>query len=285
MLIMKPSDHIHIISAGMHIDTAYPAAIRDLQTVTRTFVFADTDLYTNSTKDDEGTKAAKTTVRDAVTGVKSISESLKIPASLVYIDPPAFASVRNALMKIHRDHPGARYSFDLSGGSKDLSMALFSISLWLEGDAYYTFIDRTGRALLEKLAVPQRTGRDVRANPNYMRILSILGHTPGKTEQLTRVLPRSYIFTQLKSFYVPVRKKGVKTAKNATGKTDLNTGKKAIIPILSQGTFTNILSAMEARDLIRQEPGPGNNRLEKFYRITPGGELALQFFETKSRKA
>jgi hypothetical protein len=216
--------------------------------------------------------------------VKAFSDSLKIPASLVYIDPPACASVRNAVMKIHCDHPGARYSFDLSGGSKDLSIALFSLSLWLEGDAYYAFDDRKGSGHLEKLAVPQRSERNVRSNPNYMSILSILGHTPGMTEQIIRVLPRSYIFTQLESFYVPVRKTGVKIARNATGKTDAQTGKKAIIPVLSQGTFTNILSLMEARDLIRQEPGPDNNRREKFYRITPVGELALQLFETKSRK-
>ena len=97
-------------------------------------------------------------------------------------------------------------------------------------------------------------------------------------------MPRSYIFTQLESFDMPVRKKGVKIARNATGKTDAHTGKKAMIPLLSQGTFTNILSIMEARDLIRQEPGPDNNLREKFYRITPGGELALHFLKQNRKK-
>ena len=82
MLIMNQQDHVHIISAGVHIGTAYPAAIRDLRTVTHTFVFADTELYTNSLKDDERTKTAKTAARDAVTMVKTFSDSLKIPSLL-----------------------------------------------------------------------------------------------------------------------------------------------------------------------------------------------------------
>ncbi|MGD0535668.1 MAG: hypothetical protein ABR999_09570 [Methanoregula sp.] len=98
------------------------------------------------------------------------------------------------------------------------------------------------------------------------------------------MLPRGYLRTQLESFYVPVRKKGVKSAANPISKTDATTGKKAVIPRLSQGTFTNLLSALEAGDLIRLEAGPDKSRREKFYRITPSGELALLLFETKPRK-
>ena len=282
-LIMVRQEHVHIISAGENIHKAYTAAIRDLGDISHTFVFADIEIYTNSARDNEKTQALKTATRDAVTGVKSISASLKIPCPLIYVTPPAFASACDAMHKIRVEHPDAKYSFDLSAGSKDLSMALFLISFWLEGDAYYAFGDPKGEGTPLKLAVPKVPARDVWANQNYMKILSVLGSTPGVKEPSPRILPRSYIFNQLESFYVPVRKKGVKVA-TSISKTDLNTGKRAVIPILSQGTFTDILSIMKALDLIREEPKQGNNKKEKFYRITPSGELALQLFEIKTRK-
>jgi hypothetical protein len=161
-------------------------------------------------------------------------------------------------------------------------MALFLISFWLEGDAYYAFGDRKGEGTPLKLAVPKVPARDVWANQNYMKILSVLGSTPGVKEPSPRVLPRNYIFTQLESFYVPVRKKGVNVA--SSNKTNLNTGKKAVIPILSQGTFSNILKIMGAGDLIREDPAPDSNRKEKNYSITPAGELVLQLAEIKPRK-
>ncbi len=143
-LIMARQEHVHIITAGENIHKAYTAAICDLQDITHTFVFEDTDLSTNTARDDERAKACKTSAWDAVNQVKSVSASLKIPASLVYIDPPASASVTKAVLKIRREHPDVRHSFDLSAGSKDLSMALFALSLWLESDAYYAFTDRNG---------------------------------------------------------------------------------------------------------------------------------------------
>jgi hypothetical protein len=272
---MDRQEHIHIISAGEQIEAACAAAIRDLQDITRIYVFTDNELYSNSARDDERTKAHKTAVREAVNGVKALSASLKIQASLVYIDRPASATVAAAIQEIKSGYPGARYSFDLSGGSKDLALALFQVSLWLEGDAYYAFagprvVEPTG-----KLAVPKIPLREITANPNYTRILTVLAHPPGKTEPAPRVLPRSYLFTQLEAFYVPVRTKGVKTDTSPT-KTDVNTGKRAVIPVLSQGTFSNFLNVMLAADLIREVPGPTDNRKERYYQITPGGELAVQ---------
>ncbi len=283
MLIMARQEHVHIISAGENIHKVYPAAIRDLSDITHTFVFADTEIYTNSTRDDERTKACKTAARDAVTGVKSISASLKIPCSLVYVDPPADASARNAILKIKKEHPGAKFSFNLSAGSKDLSMALFAVSLWLGGDVYYAYGERKGKGADVKIPVPKMPAGTFMANPNYITILSLLYRTPGNKERSPRVLPRQYIFSQLESFYVPVRKRGVKVETSAT-KTDLNTGKRAVIPILSQGTFSNILTIMMAQDLIREVPGPDNNRKDKYYSITPSGELVLQLAEIKPRK-
>ena len=47
-LIMARQEHVHIISAGENIYPSYAATVRDYPDITQTFVFADTELYTNS---------------------------------------------------------------------------------------------------------------------------------------------------------------------------------------------------------------------------------------------
>ena len=275
LLVMDRQEHIHIISAGEQIEAACAAAIRDLQDITRIFVFADNELYSNSARDDERIKAHKTAVREAVNGVRALATSLDIPASLVYISPPATASVTAAVQKIRKDAPGARFTFDLSGGSTDLSLALFQVSLWLNGEAYYAFAGPRKAEPTAKLAVPKIPLRDIAANANYLRILAVLAGTPGKNDGVPRILPRSYLFTQLEAFYVPVKKSGVKVNVSKT-KTDAVTGKRAVIPVLSQGTFSSLVNTLASADLVQEVPGPTRNRKEKYYRITASGTLALQ---------
>ncbi|MGD0079285.1 MAG: hypothetical protein ABSB80_01400 [Methanoregula sp.] len=282
-LIMARQEHVHIISAGENIYPSYAATVRDYPDITQMFVFVDTELYTNSLRDEGAVREQKEAAREEVTKVKSLSATLSIPASLVYVVPPADVSARDAVMKIRKGHPDAKFSFDLTAGSKDLSMALFAISLWVGGNAFYAFGGRKNGAENAKLAVPKIPAVNVAANPNYIRILQTLARKPGKQEASGRVLPRHYIFTQLESFYVPVRKKGVNVIPNVPGKTDVNTGKKAIIPRLSQGTLSSLLNTLASLDMIRDVPGADCGRREKYYRITPNGELALQLTEIKPR--
>jgi len=281
-LIMDRQEHIHIISAGEGIHNSFAVMIRDHPDITHAFIFADTELYTNNRSDSEAVRLQKEAARDAVNKVKAHAKALRIPASLVYVNQPADLSARDSVLKIKKEHPDARFSFDLSAGSRDLVMALFAISIWVEGDAYYPFSVRKTEVAAAKIAVPKTPAGAVAANRNYTKILQILYRTPGKTEILPRVLSRNYIFTQFESFYVPVRKKGVNMEVTRT-KTDLYTGKRAIIPLLSQGTFSNILNSMLALDLIQDVIGPDNNRREKYYRITPTGEFTLLLAEIKSR--
>jgi hypothetical protein len=126
----------------------------------------------------------------------------------------------------------------------------------------------------------------VATNPNYLKILATLAHTPGKPDETPglRVLPRSYLFSQLAGFYVPVRKTGVKVAENRTGKTDRFTGKRAVLHELGQGTFSNILKVMVTADLIEEVTRPGENRKERCYRITASGEFALRLAELRPQK-
>lgn len=274
VLFMDRQEHIHIIGAGEGIEAACAAAIRDLQDITRIFVFAENEFYTNSSRDDERTKAHKTAIREAVDGVRALAASLQIPASLVYIDLPASATVAAAVQTIRTGYPGARYTFDLSGGSKDLALALFSVSLWLDGDAYHAFAGPKKPEPAAKLAVPKIPLREIAANQNYRRILAVLGFT-SKNETAPGIFPRSYIFTQLEAFYVPVKKSGVRVNVSKT-KTDAVTGKRAVLPVLSQGTLSSLMNTLASADLIEEVPGPAGNRKEKYYRITASGTLTLQ---------
>ena len=52
----------------------------------------------------------------------------------------------------------------------------------------------------------------MQSNKNYGRILALLYRAPGKQERSPRLLSRAYLYTQLESFYVPVRKKGVRSS-------------------------------------------------------------------------
>jgi hypothetical protein len=276
-LIMVRQEHIHIITAGTAIYESFAVTVRDHQDITHTFVFADTELYTNNPRDEPEVRAQKETARDAVTKVKTLAASLKIPASLVYVIPPADTSARDSILKIKKEYPDAKFSFDLSAGSKEMCLALFALSLWVEEGAYYTFGDGEKEPVVAKLAVPKISVESIAVNSNFLKILQTLYRSP-------RVLPRSYLFNQLAGFYVPVRKKGVKVVENKTGKTDLNTGKKAELHELSQGTFSNILRTMTALDLVQEMAGPDNNRKEISYAITSCGELALQLAEIKPLK-
>ena len=49
-------------------------------------------------------------------------------------------------------------------------------------------------------------------------------------------------------------KKGVKT-NTSTTKTDATTGKRAVIPVLSQGTFSSMMNTLASADLVQEVPG------------------------------
>ena len=59
----------------------------------------------------------------------------------------------------------------------------------------------------------------------------------------------------MEAFYVPVKKSGVRMNISKT-KTDAITGKRALIPILSQGTFSSLMNTLASADLVQEVPGP-----------------------------
>ena len=53
---MDQQEHIQILSTGDSINKTYPAVLKDLRTVTLTFIFAEKEVFTNSARDDDAQK-------------------------------------------------------------------------------------------------------------------------------------------------------------------------------------------------------------------------------------
>ena len=259
---MDPQEHIHIISAGDSIHKTYPGVLRDLSTITHTFIFAEKEVYTNSARDDAQKRMWKCAIRDAIDEVNTISRSRNISCALVTIDGAAFDAIRDPVLGIFSDHPAARYTFDISAGSKRLSLGLFSMSLWVEGDAYYAF----GNSPTRRVPVPTLPVKNLPANPYHLVILTILFRGQEHGKETRTVVPAETLFNETKVWQIPVH--------NADGSTGHE---------LSPGAFSRIIASLIRWNLIREEGGPAD-RQEKLYSITPEGELALYVYSARMRK-
>jgi hypothetical protein len=263
IIFMDSQEHIHIISAGDSIHKTYPAVLKDLRTVTHTFIFAEKEVYTNSSRDDAQKRGWKCTIRDAIDEVNSLSLSRNIACALVYVDAATFNAIRDPVLGIFSEHPDARYTFDISAGSKRLSLGLFSMSLWVEGDSYYAF----GNSPSRRVPVPSLPTRNLPANPHYLVILTILFRGQAHGKGSSTLMPKETLFNETKVWKIPVRDEEVGSA-----------GKE-----LSPAAFSQLLATLNRWNLIREETDPDNNQ-QKLYTITPDGELALFVHSARMKK-
>ncbi len=266
---MPPGEHVHIISAGERIHTAYPAIFRTLPTITHTYVLTESDAIAISPiKEIEKQRLA---LRNAIETVKEISGSLSIPYSREFIFTPVYPSVQSALTKIHRRHPGSRFTFDISGGSKELCLALFAVAPWLGGEVWSAFDGKTPRPIPQ----PDRSIRNLMGNPNYPAILAVLLRK-NKTAKgiFTRPwLTRSYVFSQVWPFYSRSR---TRKPKPDDPVIQYRGGRKPA-QNLSQATFSSFMTTLRNAGFI-EERQDEKNRREKAYRVTGSGETAFRFY-------
>jgi hypothetical protein len=260
---MDQQEHIHIISAGDRIHKTYPAVLKDLGTVTHTFVFAEKEVYTNSTRDETQKRIWKCAIRDAIDEVNAISLSRNISCALITIDGTAFDAIRDPVLGIFSDHPAARYSFDISAGSKRLSLGLFSMLLWVEGDAYYAF----GDSPVRRVPVPTLPAKNLPANPHYLVILTVLFRRQEHGKETSTLIPKGTLFNETAAWQIPVRDTEGGIAEHK----------------LSPAAFSRLITTLVGWNLIREETDPGNDP-EKLYCITPEGELALFVYSARMKK-
>jgi len=263
ILAMNPVEHFLIISAGDSIHTTYPAVLEELRTVTHTIIFAEKEVYTNSARDDAGKSLWKCSIRNAVDEVNAIAISRAISCALVTIDATTFDAIRDPVLGIFSDHPDARYSFDISAGPKRLSLGLFSMALWVEGDCYYAF----GNSPTRRVPVPTLPTKYLPASPHNLVILTILFRGKEQGKKTSTLVPGSTLFNETKTWQIPVRN------------TDEGPAGHEILP----EEFARLVSALVGWNLIHEETDlPGGQ--EKLYSITPDGELALIVYSARMKK-
>jgi hypothetical protein len=260
---MNPEEHFLIISAGDSIHITYPAVLEELRTVTHTIIFTEKEVYTNSARDDAGKNMWKCAIRNAVDKVNAISISRNISCALVMIDATTFDAIRDPVLGIFSDHPDARYSFDISAGPKRLSLGLFSMSLWVEGDCYYAF----GNSPIRRVPVPTLPMKYLPTNPHNLVILTILFRGQEHGKKTSTLVPESTLFNETKTWQIPVRN------------TDEGPDGHELLP----EEFSRLVSALIGWNLILVETDPTGGR-EKLYNITPDGELALIVYSARMKK-
>lgn len=261
---MDRQEHIHIISSGENIHNTYHLAISNNK-ITRTYVIVEEDIFKKDPADDATRKDRKGKIQAAISEVKSISEKMKISYETIRIESITLESVRDAVLEVYNKYPNARFSFNISGGTKVLSIGLFVMSLWLIGEVFYT----PSGTSIQKLAIPKMHIKELSANPNYIQILKSLSPSlKSKDKSIARKLSRKDLHAEMKKHYKPVRDIGDKKTKRELG----------------SGTLTKLLANMMDWDLIQEEFLPGS-RKEKSYSISPDGEFALKFFLIQQKKA
>jgi hypothetical protein len=266
---MPIGDHIHVISVGENIHITYPAIFRMLPTITRTYILAESDaIGISPVKEMEKQRLI---IRNAIEAVKEISKSLSIPCSRELIFAPVYPSVRDVLTRIHREHHGARFTFDLSGGSKELCLALFSFAPWLGGEVWSAFDEKAPRPVPQ----PDRSIRNLMENPNYPAILAVLlRKNKTATGIFTRPwLTRSYVYSQVWPFYSRSRTRNPKPDDPVIQYR----GERKPAQNLSQATFSSFMTTLRNVGFI-EERQDEKNRREKAYRLTDSGETAFRFY-------
>lgn len=266
---MPTENHVHIISAGDRIHLAYPAVFRTLPSITRTCVFADEAVYGIS-QNPEIEKRRQAVIR-AVGAVRELSASLSIPFSYEIAPHPVYPSVRAILTRIRREHPGARFTFDLSGGSKELCLALLSLAPWLGGEISASLDEKIPRSI----PLPDRPVRAMMENPNYQTILAVLlrKNRSGTADAGLSWYSRSYLFGQVWPFYTRSR---TRKPKEGDPVIQYRKGRKPA-QNLSQATFSSFIANLRDAGFI-EERQDTENRKEKAYRITEPGETAFRFY-------
>jgi len=256
MAAPERTEHVLVISPGTDLPAILASALSDPGAVTHAVILTEGSLVTDKTGETTEERAAKVAVRAGITRAHDLALSLGIPAEHRTLDPITIDTVCSQVMDIAARHPGARYSFVLSGGTAPLALGLFRMAMWLDGDVYYA----SKKVVLQKLTVPATPASALAANPNYEAILTLLHKKPAVPGRISGV-PRDELFRAMADMYVPVRTREGRAAR----------------PQLTQGNFSQIMTTLVSWGLVAEQEAPGNKR-SRFYAITPDGEFAFALF-------
>lgn len=248
--------HLLFISAGEHIHETFPACIKSLKGITHAVVVVEESVYHDLPGDPGHMKMVKPQIREAISGVQKICELMKIEFSEARTKDTGISSVRDTVLTATRQYPAARISFNLSGGTKMLSLSLFIMALWLDAQVYLT--PRNDQ--IEHILIPKMHLDDIRRNPNYPAALEVLSTSSGNW------MTRQKFEVQMGKLYTP-----------SPFSDDTKTKRTP-----NKATFTRILQQLIEWDLVKVAPCE-NDKKRKQYCLTPHGEFAQKMLHAEGR--
>ncbi|KAB2945247.1 MAG: hypothetical protein OI860_00750 (plasmid) [Candidatus Methanoperedens sp.] len=247
---MSEEEIIHVMSAGASVHLTFPVAVNEISRATKVYVIVEDRVYQDSEVKDKQEMREK--IRNSINELKKIaSPFVKNGIHEKRIPKDTLEYIRNAVIEIYTENRDANFFFNVSGGTKQLSIGLFLMGLWIEAVPY--LVDQDLDAT--KLSVPRIHIKDLTENPNRVLILNIL------QEQKSKRLSRKDLFDKVKQEYIQIRKPKEKRE-------------------LKQGIFNALVENLIQWGLIYVNYREGSKK-EKVYQITPDGEFTLNFVKLK----
>lgn len=255
-------ENILILSAGENIHNTFPVCFSELPSLDEIYIIVEEDVCRDNSGDSEYKRETKPKIRTAIREVCDLSKKLKRTCHVTTIQDTSLESVRDTVLMIARDHPEAHITFNISGGTKMLSVSLFLMALWIDADVCLT----PRESELIPLSIPRMHLDDVTKKANNLSVLRILSSSLEGSSSRGEWMLRRDLTTKLQEVYVAERYDGDK-------KTDR---------VLSRSTFTKILDPLITWNLIERRDNPKNKR-ECQYRITHDGLFTLRFVDAQNR--
>lgn len=258
--------HLHIISVGESVHKTFPIALKNLNNITHAWVFVEEGIYLDNPDDDEQYKDTKINIRGAIAKLKIKCEEDFVEFREIRVASTSLIYIRDSVLSNLNNTKYSKLSFNLSGGTKMLSLSLFVMAIWLDAEVYLT--PRGGG--IEKIAIPKMHLADIRKNQNYihgLRILDSINKNNLSENRNEKWMSGKDFARKLSEKYETVRF------------ADDNKIKKTP----NKGTISKIKSQLEEWSLIEERNREGSKK-EKEYRITEDGIFALSILNSEENK-
>jgi hypothetical protein len=124
VLILTENEIIHIMSAGANIHNTFPVAINKISSATKVYVIVEDNVYKDMI--DEKRQQELEKIRNSIKTLQEIAKPfVENGVHELRIPDDSLECTRDAVIKIYSENQSAKFFFNLSGGTKMLSIGLF----------------------------------------------------------------------------------------------------------------------------------------------------------------
>jgi hypothetical protein len=242
---------VHIFSPGRNIDKTFISAIKKFQ-IDRVFVFSD--LQNKKTDDEEDSK-----IKSSIEKLRKIGLSIGVPVIDIDVEEDNLIDVRDKILDLRDRYPESTFYFNITGGKKVLSLNLFTMSVWINGSAYYVEKDGT----IIEFSIPRIQPESLNPESLKFKVLSIVSKA---TKDENGFVLYSETFDAFKKVYKPKRE-------NDAGR----------YPVARKGTFSKLVRALIEEGLLK-EGYLKHSHKTKTLSITSDGIFTVNFVKGPPEK-